>query len=107
VLLAACDFVAMLVPATVAGAAAAAGVAAEVSANCSEVQLVVRDPGSGHLTGGEVSAALQLPVIATIRSEPAVAAAAQRGEPPMRTRGSLASASGAVLDWASSGRSAA
>jgi hypothetical protein len=60
--------------------------------------IVVRDPGGERLQAREVEAGLALPVVATIRSEPAVASAAIRGEPPNRRRGALADASRAILD---------
>jgi secretion/DNA translocation related CpaE-like protein len=87
----AADLVVMVVPATVRATAAAASVAARLSSQCGQLQLVVRDAGAGRLAAGEVANALGLPVIATLSSEATVAAAAERGEPPLhRRRGSLA-----------------
>jgi secretion/DNA translocation related CpaE-like protein len=98
VFLAAADLVVLVVPATVRATAAAAMVAAQVIERSAPLQLVVRDAGAGRLAVSEVAAALGLATVATLQSESAVAAAAQRGEPPLRRRrGSLADACRAVL----------
>jgi secretion/DNA translocation related CpaE-like protein len=98
VLAAAADLVVMVVPATVRGAAAAAMTAAELLTRCPRLGLVVRDAGAGRLSVTEVADALGLAVIASLHSESAVAAAAERGEPPQRRqRGSLTDACRAVL----------
>jgi hypothetical protein len=65
-------------------------VTAELLRRCDRVELVVRDPGAHGLSAAEVGAALGLSVVATLRSESAVAQAALRGDPPLRRgRGSL------------------
>ena len=90
VLAGAADFVVIVVPAAVRAVAAAATVAADVLGQCGELRLVVRDARAGQLDAAEVAAALGLPVAASVQSEPAVASAAERGEPPLRRpRGSL------------------
>jgi hypothetical protein len=62
------------------------------------VRLVVRDADSGRLSAAEIADALGLPIAATFRSEASVAAAAERGEPPLgRPRGSLHDACRAVI----------
>lgn len=86
---AAADVVLLVMPATVRGAAAASMVAASVTARCASLSLVVRD-SPGHLTVGEIATALALPVVAEVHTEAWVAAAAVRGELPVRRgRGSL------------------
>lgn len=104
----AADLVVMVVPATVRATAAAATVAAEMLTACGQVRLIVRDSGAGQLTVGEVAGALGLPVVATLHSESAVVAAAERGEPPLRrSRGSLHDACRALLAAASANEAAA
>lgn len=94
----AADAVVMVVPATVRATAAAAMIAAQVLGECPRLRLVVRDAGARRLTVAEVADALGLPVVATLHSESAVAAAAERGEPPVRRpHGSLYDACRAVL----------
>jgi secretion/DNA translocation related CpaE-like protein len=90
VLATAADVVLMVVPATVRGTAAAAMIAAQLLTECPRLRLVVCDAGAGRLSVAEVADALGLPVLASLHSESAVAAAAERGEPPVRRRrGSL------------------
>jgi secretion/DNA translocation related CpaE-like protein len=74
----------VVVPADVRAVAAAASLMASMGRWLGAPQLVVRDPGGGRLAAKDVAASLGLPLVATLRSEPAVQAAAQRGEPPMR-----------------------
>jgi secretion/DNA translocation related CpaE-like protein len=98
VLASAADLVIMVVPASVRATAAAAAVAAQVLSHCAQLRLVVRDARSGQLTVGEIGGALALAVAATVDSEAAVQAAAERGEPPLRRpRGSLHDACRALL----------
>jgi secretion/DNA translocation related CpaE-like protein len=88
------DLLVLVVPATVRAAAAAAGVLAALPGGVGPVRLVVRDPGGGRLTAAEIGDALGRPVLATLRSEQSVVAAASRGDPPLRRKhGSLAEVS--------------
>ncbi len=81
----------LIVPAEVRACAAAVRVTASVVAHCADVSLVIRQPGPGGLTTPEVACALGLPVAGTLRHEPRLAAALERGEPPAGGgRGSLA-----------------
>jgi secretion/DNA translocation related CpaE-like protein len=99
VLTAAADLVVMVVPATVRAVAAAATVAPAVLSQTGQLRLVVRDARAGHLAAREIAGALGLPVLATVHSEPGVADAAERGEPPLRRlRGSLHDACLLVLE---------
>jgi secretion/DNA translocation related CpaE-like protein len=91
------DGLVVVVPATVRAVAAAAVFGRSLVGRDVAGGVAVRDPGGDRLHVHEVEAGLDLPVIATIRSEPTVAAAAIRGEPPVRRRGALIAASRAVL----------
>ena len=97
----AAELVVIVVPATVRAAAAAAAMMGTLPTGVSSVRLVVRDPGGGGLTAAEIGRALGAQILATVRSEQSVVAAALRGDPPLRRRhGSLAEAARAVVDAA-------
>jgi secretion/DNA translocation related CpaE-like protein len=97
----AADLLVLVVPATVRAAAAAAAVVAALPAGIGRIRLIVRDPGGGRLTAAEIGNALGLPVLATLRTEQSVVAAASRGDPPLRRKhGSLAEVSRAVVEAA-------
>lgn len=83
-LLEATDESVVIVPAEVKSVAAAASSLASLGRWIRSPYLVVRDPGAGRLAAKDVAASLGLPLTATLRSEPSVHAAAQRGEPPTR-----------------------
>jgi secretion/DNA translocation related CpaE-like protein len=101
VLATAADCVVMVVPATVRAVAAAATVATDVLGQCGQLRLVVRDARAGHLEVAEVAAALGLLVVTSLHSDPGVASAADRGEPPLRRpRGSLHDTCQVLLDTA-------
>jgi secretion/DNA translocation related CpaE-like protein len=90
VLLAGCDEVLLVVPATVRATAAAARVAVRVGAVVPASGLVVREAGNPRLEPRDVAAALGLRLRATLSQDPGVAAAAQQGRPPLsRPRGPL------------------
>jgi secretion/DNA translocation related CpaE-like protein len=80
----------IVVPADVRSVAAAAASIASLGPWLRCPQLVVRDPGGGGLAAKDVAASLGLPLAATLRSEPAVHAAAQRGEAPTRRSRAIA-----------------
>ena len=72
---------------TLAGAlecvnAAAARVAATVVPRCPKLSVVVRGPAPGKLRASEIADALGLPLAGTLRPEPGLAAALERGEAP-------------------------
>jgi secretion/DNA translocation related CpaE-like protein len=93
------DLLVLVVPSTVRAAAAAAAALAALPGGVGPARLIVRDPGGGRLTAAEIGDALGLPVLATLRSEQSVVAAASRGDPPLRRRhGSLAEVSRAVVE---------
>lgn len=95
----AADQVYLVVPAELRACAAAARVAAVAGPHCGALSVVVRQPGPGGLAVKEVIAALRLPYAGTIRSEPRLRTAWERGEPPAASgHGSLATLCGKLLD---------
>jgi secretion/DNA translocation related CpaE-like protein len=81
----------LVVPAELRAAAAAGRVARAVAPHCEDLALVVRGPSPGGLKADEVTRALGLPLAGTLRPEPGLAAALERGEAPAQTgRGPLA-----------------
>ena len=58
----------------------------------------MRGPAPGGIAPEEVATALGLPLIATMRPEPGLARALERGTAPGRPRGPLAAAATAVLE---------
>lgn len=85
------DTVLLVVPAEVRACASAARVAAGAAHHCSDVRVVVRGPAPGGLDAADVAAAVGLPLAGSLRAEPGLAAALERGEPPAsRARGPLA-----------------
>lgn len=95
--LAAADLTVLVVPADVRSAAAGARVAGVIAAHTSSVQLVVRGPSPGGIEADEVARAIGLPLLTTMRPEPGLAGALEKGVAPGRPRGPLAGAARAVL----------
>ncbi len=95
----AADQVYLVVPAELRACAAAARVAAVAGPHCAALSVVVRQPGPAGLAVKDVIAALGLPYAGTIRSEPRLRTAWERGEPPAASgHGSLATLCGSLLD---------
>jgi secretion/DNA translocation related CpaE-like protein len=95
----AADQVYLVVPAELRACAAAARVAAVAGPHCAALSVVVRQPGPAGLAVKEVMAALRLPYAGTIRSEPRLRTAWERGEPPAASgHGSLATLCRKLLD---------
>ncbi len=95
----AADQVYLVVPAELRACAAAARVAAVAGPHCAALSVVVRQPGPAGLAAKDVIAALGLPYAGTIRSEPRLRTAWERGEPPAASgHGSLATLCGSLLD---------
>lgn len=89
----------LVVPAEVRAAAAAARVAAQASALCRDLRLVVRGPAPAGLRAAEIERALGLPLVGDLRPEPGLARDLEEGNPPGRRRGSpLAALCQRVLD---------
>jgi secretion/DNA translocation related CpaE-like protein len=91
------DLAVLVVPAEVRACAAAATVAARVLRYGVALQLVVRGPAPGGITPGDISRALDLPLLAAMRPQPGLAGALDRGAVPGRSRGPLATAARQVL----------
>jgi len=89
----------VVVPAEVRATAAAGRVCTAVCVAARDVRVVVRGPSPAGLTAQDVSEALGLPLAGTLRPEPGLAAALERGEAPARRgRGPLARLCAALLD---------
>jgi secretion/DNA translocation related CpaE-like protein len=93
----AADLAVLVVPAEVRACAAAATVAARVLRHGIALHLVVRGPAPGGITPGDVSRALDLPLLTVMRPQPGLAGALDRGVVPGRARGPLATAARQVL----------
>jgi secretion/DNA translocation related CpaE-like protein len=97
--LAAADRGLLVVPAELRACAAATRVAAVAALHCSSLSLVVRGPAPGGLKDHDVEQAIGLPLIGSLKPEPGLAAALERGEPPARDgRGPLARFCERLLD---------
>jgi secretion/DNA translocation related CpaE-like protein len=78
----AADRAVLIVPAELRAAASAARVARMVAVHRDDLALVVRGPAPGRLKAREVAAALGLPLAGSLRPEPAMCQALERGEAP-------------------------
>jgi secretion/DNA translocation related CpaE-like protein len=89
----------LVVPAEVRATAAAGRVAAAVAGLCADLRLVVRGPAPIGLAAEDISRALGLPLAGSVRAEPGLEAALDRGEPPAsRPRSPLAGFCHELLD---------
>ena len=89
--LGAADVTLLVVPAELRACAAAARVATTVAQHTASLRLVVRGPAPGRLRPREIARALGLPLAGSLRAEPDLARALERGEPPAGTgKGPLA-----------------
>ena len=95
--LGAVDMTLLVVPADVRASAAAARVACMLAEHGGSAQLVVRGPSPGGVDAAEISRALDLPLLVTMRPESGLARAVEAGRAPGRPRGPLAGAAHAVL----------
>lgn len=81
----------LVVPAEIRAVTAATKLVAAVGEHCAQVSVVVRGPSPGRLTPEEIAAALDLPLVGTLRPETGLPAALEGGDPPAaRGRGPLA-----------------
>lgn len=102
----AADQALVVVPAELRATAAAARVAAAVSLHCDNVSVVVRGPAPGKLKAREVARALGLPLAGSLRPEPALCQALERGEAPTASgHGPLAELCRRLIDDLVAGRS--
>ncbi|MGI5221891.1 septum site-determining protein Ssd [Nocardia sp. CA-290969] len=92
----AADLVVLVVPARLRAVAAAEAVAQWVANRNPNQGLVVRGPAPGNLRGQEIASVLRLPLLASVRAQPGLAARLERGGLRLR-RGPLRTACDAVL----------
>ena len=78
----AADRAVLVVPAELRATAAAARVAQAVRLHRTDLSLVVRGPAPGKLKAREVAAAIGVPLAGSLRPEPAMCQALERGEAP-------------------------
>jgi secretion/DNA translocation related CpaE-like protein len=93
----AADLVVLVTTADVGGCAAATAVAAAVGAINPNVGLVVRGPSPAGLRSVDVARIVELPLLASVRAQPGIAAMLERGGLRMSHRSSLATAARRVL----------
>jgi secretion/DNA translocation related CpaE-like protein len=94
----------LVVPAELRATAAAARVAGLVAMHCGDLSVVVRGPAPGRLRAREIAKALGLPLAGSLRPEPAMCEALERGEAPASDgRGPLAELCKRVIDDLTSG----
>lgn len=92
------DQVLLVVPAELRACAAASRVAAAFGPHCASLDVVVRGPAPARLKPDDVAKSLALPLLGTLRPEPGLAAALERGEAPaISGRGPLARLSSRIL----------
>ncbi|MFF5172753.1 septum site-determining protein Ssd [Micromonospora sp. NPDC000089] len=72
----------LVVPAELRATAAAARVVAAAAPHCASLGVIVRGPAPGRLKAAEVARALGLPLVGTLRPEPALCRGLERGEAP-------------------------
>lgn len=72
----------LVVPAELRAAASAVRIAATVTPHCENLAVVVRGPAPGRLRAREISQALKLPLAGTLRPEPAMCQAMEKGTAP-------------------------
>jgi secretion/DNA translocation related CpaE-like protein len=93
----AADLVVVVTPADVRSCAAAAAIGPWVSTANPNAGVVVRGPSPGGLRPRDVAEIVELPLLATMRAEPRVADALERGGLRLRRRSPLAAAARRVL----------
>ena len=107
-MLARCATTLLVVPAEIRAVAAAGRVAAGLAVVTPDLRLVVRGPSPAGLAAEEVGRVLGLPLAGTLRPEPGLAAALERGRPPARSgRGPLAAFCAEFIDSLLPNRAAA
>lgn len=96
--LGASDLTVLVVPADLRSCAAAGRVAEMLREHTRTVEIVVRGPSPGGITAREVARSVGLPLLGSMRAEPGLEEATERGRLPGTGRGALADAACAVLD---------
>jgi secretion/DNA translocation related CpaE-like protein len=92
------DLLLLVVPAEVRASAAAARVAARLTALHGDVRLVVRGPAPSGLSAADVAGSLGLPLVGQLKPEPDLDRTLERGEPPGLRSGPLSGLCDRVLD---------
>ncbi|HEX3783420.1 MAG TPA: septum site-determining protein Ssd [Pseudonocardiaceae bacterium] len=92
------DLTVLVVPAELRAVAAARLMADRLRGRGIQAEAVVRGPAPGALRPDEVATAVGLPLLATMRPEPKLSNALERGALPDRPSGPLALAAAATLD---------
>jgi secretion/DNA translocation related CpaE-like protein len=76
------DLLLLIVPAELRACAAAAKMVLHVGSLPAPMEAIVRSPAPGQLKAAEIARAVGLPLAGTLRSEPDLATALERGAPP-------------------------
>ena len=76
----------LVVPAELRAVSSAARVATALSMRTGDIRVVVRGPAPGRLSAQAVAASLGMRLAGSLRAEPGLAAAYERGEPPGSSR---------------------
>ncbi len=93
------SLVLLVVPADVRSVASSARVAASLAPDARDLRVVVRGPAPAGLAASHIAESLDLSLMVSMRAEPGLGAALDRGDPPARRRlGPLARAAAAILD---------
>lgn len=95
---AAADLVVLVLPAELRAVTSAEAVAEHVADRNANVGLVVRGPAPGGLRADDIAAALDLPLLTSMRAEPGLAERLERGGLVLGRRSPLAAAANSVLD---------
>jgi secretion/DNA translocation related CpaE-like protein len=96
----------LVLPAELRAIASAGRVASGIASLTQDLRVVVRGPAPSALDAEVVAQALGLPLAGRCRPEPGLASALERGDPPGRTRGPLATLADALLADVARSRSA-
>jgi secretion/DNA translocation related CpaE-like protein len=91
------DLAVVVVPAEVRACGSARGLLSNLAERGLRTGIVVRGPAPGGLRAPDVAEALGVPLLASMRAEPALDGALERGRFAPKARGPLATAAGAVL----------
>ncbi|MEC3955551.1 septum site-determining protein Ssd [Nocardia sp. CDC153] len=91
------DLVVLVTQARLRSVAAAESAAAYLGARNPNVRVIVRGPSPGGLTATDIAAALGLPLLATVPSQPGLAERLERGGLTVRRRGPLRTAAETAL----------
>lgn len=97
-LYAAADLVVLLLPAELRAVTSAGEVVSYVAERNANVGIVVRGPAPGGLRAADIAAALDLPLLTSMRAEPGLSERLERGGLVLGRRSPLAAAANSVLE---------